>query len=54
LKIGMAFMGTAKECRFARRPGWRTHGGAPPEALLQQLEAMGFRHVLELLRSRDP
>jgi hypothetical protein len=29
-------------------------GGAPPEALLQQLEAMGFRHVPELLRSWDP
>jgi hypothetical protein len=27
--------------------------GAPPEALLKQLEEMGFRHVPELLRSRD-
>jgi len=35
-------------------PGGGVHGGAPPEALLQQLEAMGFRHVPELLRSRDP
>jgi hypothetical protein len=34
--------------------GGGLHGGAPPEALLQQLEAMGFRHVPELLRSRDP
>jgi hypothetical protein len=30
------------------------HGGAPPEALLKQLEQMGFRYVPELLRSRDP
>jgi hypothetical protein len=30
------------------------HGAAPPEALLKQLEEMGFRHVPELLRSRDP
>jgi hypothetical protein len=30
------------------------HGGAPPEALLKQLEEMGFRHVPALLRSRDP
>jgi hypothetical protein len=30
------------------------HRGAPPEALLKQLEEMGFRHVPELLRSRDP
>jgi hypothetical protein len=34
--------------------GGGPHGGAPPEALLQQLEAMGFRHVPELLCSRDP
>jgi hypothetical protein len=34
--------------------GGGMQGGAPPEALLQQLEAMGFRHVPELLRSRDP
>ena len=27
--------------------------GAPPEALLEQLEQMGFRDVPELLRSRD-
>ena len=27
--------------------------GAPPDALLKQLDEMGFRHVLELLRSRD-
>jgi hypothetical protein len=33
--------------------GGGLHGGAPPEALLQQLEAMGFRHVPELLRSWD-
>jgi hypothetical protein len=30
------------------------HRGAPPEALLKQLEQMGFRHVPELLRARDP
>jgi hypothetical protein len=30
------------------------HGGAPPEALLKQLEEMGFRHVPELLRSWHP
>jgi hypothetical protein len=30
------------------------HRGAPPEALLRELEQMGFRHVPELLRSRDP
>ena len=30
------------------------HRGAPPEALLRQLEEMGFRHVPELLRSWDP
>jgi hypothetical protein len=34
--------------------GGGVHGGAPPEALLKQLEEMGFRHVPELLRSRDP
>jgi hypothetical protein len=34
--------------------GGGLHRGEPPEALLQQLEAMGFRHVPELLRSRDP
>ena len=34
--------------------GGGRHGGAPPEALLKQLEEMGFRHVPELLRSRDP
>jgi hypothetical protein len=34
--------------------GGGRHGGAPPEALLQQLEEMGFRHVPELLRSWDP
>ncbi len=34
--------------------GGGLHGGAPPEALLKQLEQMGFRHVPELLRSRDP
>jgi hypothetical protein len=28
-------------------------GGAPPEALLKQLEEMGFLHVPELLRSWD-
>jgi len=28
--------------------------GAPPEALLEQLEAMGFRHVPELLRGGHP
>ena len=33
--------------------GGGLHGGAPPEALLKQLEEMGFRHVPELLRSRD-
>jgi hypothetical protein len=26
------------------------HGGVPPEALLRQLEQLGFRHVPELLR----
>jgi hypothetical protein len=31
--------------------GGGLHGGAPPEALLKQLEEMGFRHVPELLRS---
>jgi hypothetical protein len=30
------------------------HRGAPPEALLRELKKMGFRHVPELLRSRDP
>ena len=34
--------------------GGGRHGGAPPEALLKQLEEMGFRHVPELLHSRDP
>jgi hypothetical protein len=34
--------------------GGGRHAGAPPEALLKQLEEMGFRHVPELLRSRDP
>jgi hypothetical protein len=34
--------------------GGGRHGGAPPEDLLKQLEDMGFRHVPELLRSRDP
>jgi hypothetical protein len=34
--------------------GGGRHGGAPPEALLQQLEEMGFRHVPELLRSWHP
>jgi hypothetical protein len=29
-------------------------GGAPPEALLEQLEEMGFRYVPELLRGRHP
>jgi hypothetical protein len=33
--------------------GGARHGGAPPEALPKQLEEMGFRHVPELLRSRD-
>jgi hypothetical protein len=28
--------------------------GAPPEALLRQLEQMGFRHVPELLRTLNP
>jgi hypothetical protein len=28
--------------------------GAPPEALLEELEQMGFRHVPELLRGWDP
>jgi hypothetical protein len=36
------------------RQGGGLHGGAPPEALLQQLEEMGFRHVPELLRSWNP
>ena len=31
--------------------GGGPHGGAPPEALLRQLEEMGFRYVPELLRS---
>jgi hypothetical protein len=30
------------------------HPGAPPEALLEQLEQMGFRDVPELLRGRHP
>jgi hypothetical protein len=34
--------------------GGGQHRGAPPEALLEQLEQMGFRHVPELLRSWDP
>jgi hypothetical protein len=34
--------------------GGGRHGGAPPEALLKQLEEMGFRHVPKVLRSRDP
>jgi hypothetical protein len=34
--------------------GGGLHRGAPPDALLKQLEEMGFRHVPELLRSRDP
>ena len=34
--------------------GGGLRGSAPPEALLKQLEEMGFRHVPELLRSRDP
>jgi hypothetical protein len=34
--------------------GGGLHGDAPPEALLRQLEEMGFRYVLELLRRRDP
>ena len=34
--------------------GGGLHRGAPPEALFQQLEAMGFRHVPELLRDRNP
>jgi hypothetical protein len=34
--------------------GGGLRGGAPPEALLQQLEEMGFRYVPELLRSWDP
>jgi hypothetical protein len=34
--------------------GGGRHVGAPPEPLLKQLEEMGFRHVPELLRSRDP
>lgn len=33
--------------------GGGLHGGASPEALLEQLEAMGFRQVPELLRARD-
>jgi hypothetical protein len=33
--------------------GGGQHGDAPPEALLRQLEEMGFRHVPELLRSRN-
>ena len=53
---------------FQDRPGLHGHresmpgsqggqaGGlhAPPEALLEQLEQMGFRHLPELLRSGDP
>jgi hypothetical protein len=33
--------------------GGGLHGGAPPEALLRQLEQMGFRYIPELLRNRD-
>jgi hypothetical protein len=34
--------------------GGGLQGRAPPEALLRELEQMGFRHVSELLRSRHP
>jgi hypothetical protein len=34
--------------------GGGLHDGAPPEALLEQLEQMGFRDVPELLRGRRP
>jgi hypothetical protein len=33
--------------------GGGLHGGAPPEALLRQLEQMGFQYVPELLRNWD-
>jgi hypothetical protein len=55
LKIGMAFHGHRQSMPGSQGgQGGGRHGGAPPEALLQQLEAMGFRHVPELLGSRDP
>jgi hypothetical protein len=36
-----------------RHQGGGLHRGAPSEALLRQLEQMGFRYVPELLRNRD-
>jgi hypothetical protein len=33
--------------------GGGLHPGTPPEALLEQLEQMGFRDVPVLLRARD-
>jgi hypothetical protein len=35
---------------FRGGQGVGLHGGVPPEALLRQLEQLGFRHVPELLR----
>jgi len=57
---GFAFEGGGLPRRHQRMLGSQAgqggglHRGAPPEALLRQLEQMGFRHVPELLRSRDP
>jgi hypothetical protein len=36
-----------------RGQGGGLHDGASPEALLEQLEQMGFRYVPELLRARN-
>lgn len=42
--------------RVPRSEGGRgggAHGGAPPEALLERLEQLGFRHLPELLREQS-
>ena len=53
--IGVSLPGSAPSMPGSQAgQGGGRHGGAPPEALLKQLEEMGFRHVPELLRSRDP
>jgi hypothetical protein len=43
--------GSGRGTIAALSSGGGLHSGAPPEALLKQLEEMGFRHVPELLRS---
>ena len=53
-KIGLAFRGNARACRARKAASLAGCKARPPEALLKQLEEMGFRHVPELLRSRDP